>query len=80
MCDECRNFGAHHSQCPNAPEPKKIFDCKLCTDSIVEGDSYYDLPEIGKAHEACVKDLSSVDLLEKFGEYPQIAESEGEWL
>ena len=42
MCELC-----HHSpclnRCPNAPDPKHVFICSDCGESICIGDEYYDI-------------------------------------
>ena len=42
MCELCR-FTHCPSNCPNAPEPPKVFVCSGCGDPIREGDDYWDV-------------------------------------
>lgn len=32
------------------------FTCAICGEAVYVGEDYYDLPELGKCHEDCVKD------------------------
>ena len=42
MCKECGRFVCS-SGCPNAPEPPKFGECKVCGADIFEGDDYYEI-------------------------------------
>ena len=42
MCEECLHYKCP-SQCPNAPEPKRVFICSGCGGPIYDGDNYYDI-------------------------------------
>lgn len=34
---------------------KRVYSCAICDDDILEGDDYYDLPELGICCEECVE-------------------------
>lgn len=40
MCTECRQHPCH-PRCPNAPEPKAVYECVYCKKSIHDGEGYY---------------------------------------
>lgn len=42
MCQECRVIPCMPS-CPNAPEPKSVFICSGCGESIRDGDDYWEI-------------------------------------
>ena len=42
MCNICRQTPCH-PRCPEAPEPKAIYECINCNAGIYDGDGYYDL-------------------------------------
>ena len=42
MCELCHHVPCM-SSCPNAPEPKHVFICSGCGESICIGDEYYDI-------------------------------------
>lgn len=41
MCVECRQVPCHPS-CPNAEEPKGLYECKKCGCQIYKGDRYFE--------------------------------------
>ena len=52
MCSECYQTPCH-PRCPNAPDPPKVYECAGCSDSIVDGQDYYEVA--GKPYcEDCV--------------------------
>ena len=58
MCRECHQIPCHPS-CPNAPEPKHVYICSGCGESICEGDDYFDI--MGEQFcERCIEDAKSV--------------------
>ncbi len=42
MCQECRMTPCN-PRCPNAPEPKSVFICSNCGESIRDGDDYWEI-------------------------------------
>lgn len=38
-------------------EPKEICRCDVCGDYITEGETYYDIPDIGVCHEDCLIEM-----------------------
>ena len=42
MCEIC-HMTPCHPQCPNAPEPPAVYYCKVCGESIVAGETYYEM-------------------------------------
>ena len=59
----------------NAPEPKEIYTCEHCGESIVEGDEYVDV-DGDYYHDECFMDCSAEILLEKYGAVKGIAEAD----
>jgi len=66
MCSVCRMTPCR-SGCPNAPEPKPVHRCDKCGFGIYEGDLYLDSPK-GYVCEICIKDMSSMEMIELLGE------------
>lgn len=78
MCDECR-MSPCHPRCPNAPEPPKVYTCKICGEPIVEGEEYYEM-DAEFYHEECFKDNAVQILMDECGAMKGTAELEGpEW-
>lgn len=78
MCDECR-MSPCHPRCPNAPEPPKVYTCKICGEPIVEGDEYYEM-DAEFYHEECFEDNAVQILMDECGAMKGTAELEGpEW-
>lgn len=44
MCDVCRVIPCLPG-CPNAPEPRHVYICSGCGESICEGDTFYRVME-----------------------------------
>ena len=42
MCEICHSAPCL-SRCPNAPEPKTVFECSGCGGMILEGDYYWEI-------------------------------------
>ena len=74
MCEMCRQFPCH-PQCPNAPDPPKVYTCKHCDDPIVEGEMFYKLDD-DYYHEECFEDNATEILKESYGATKGIAEEE----
>lgn len=62
MCSECHQYPCH-PQCPNAPEPPKVYTCKHCNEDIVVGDECYEY-DGDYYHEDCFNDCAVEILLE----------------
>ena len=62
MCSEC-GFSRCPSGCPNAPEPEKVYTCKVCGENITVGDTYYEY-DGDYYHEECFEDEAVNILLE----------------
>lgn len=78
MCDECR-MSPCHPRCPNAPEPPKVYTCKICGEPIVEGEEYYEM-DAEFYHEECFEDNAVQILMDECGAMKGTAELEGpEW-
>lgn len=78
MCSECR-MSPCHPQCPNAPEPPKVYTCKICGEPIVEGEEYYEM-DAEFYHEECFEDNAVQILMDECGAMKGTAELEGpEW-
>jgi hypothetical protein len=39
---------------PDEDEPQVVYTCELCGHDILEGDDYYDLPDVGPCCEECI--------------------------
>ena len=65
MCQECR-CSPCLSRCPNAPEPKAIYDCGHCHEGIAEGDRCAEIKS-KHYHLECLYDMGTADLLELCG-------------
>lgn len=42
MCEYCHSF-PHLPGCPNAPEPRAVYECEYCGEGIYPGDKYVEL-------------------------------------
>lgn len=60
MCSECWMTPCHPN-CPNAPEPEKVYNCSHCNEPIYVGEEYYEFNG-EHFHEECFEDIA-VDLL-----------------
>ena len=64
MCEFC-----HQSicppRCPNADEPKVVYRCSHCGESITAGERYAEI-DGDYYHEECLDDWSTSDWLAKF--------------
>lgn len=73
MCDVCRQTPCN-PRCPNAPEPQAVYTCKICGESIVEGDEYYEMD--GEFyHEECFEDAAVKILMDECGAMKGTAEA-----
>lgn len=78
MCSEC-HMSPCHPRCPNAPEPLKVYTCKICGEPIVEGEEYYEM-DAEFYHEECFEDNAVQILMDECGAMKGTAELEGpEW-
>lgn len=78
MCSECY-MSPCHPRCPNAPEPPKVYTCKICGEPIVEGEEYYEM-DAEFYHEECFEDNAVQILMDECGAMKGTAELEGpEW-
>ena len=63
----CGYSGGNHAfGCPNAPEPPKIYECKLCDYGIREGDEYIDVGN-GYICKDCAESNRIIDIMETQG-------------
>lgn len=76
MCSEC-HMSPCHPRCPNAPEPPKVYTCKICGEPIVEGDEYYEM-DAEFYHEECFEDNAVQILMDECGAMKGTAELERE--
>lgn len=74
MCAMCGNYPCV-SRCPNASEPKPVFECVKCGEGIFEEDKYYDSPE-GYICKDCVEDMTVSEFMEMIGETFSTAKKE----
>lgn len=78
MCQVCLQTPCH-PRCPNAPEPPKVYTCKICGEPIVEGEEYYEM-DAEFYHEECFEDNAVQILMDECGAMKGTAELEGpEW-
>lgn len=75
MCELC-HMTPCHPRCPNAPEPPKVYTCKYCGESIVEGDNYFEL-DGDQYHDECFADAAVGILTKSYGAKSAVAEVEG---
>ena len=71
MCMICHQTPCH-PRCPNAPEPKWIYQCSKCGEGIFAGDKYIDTGT-ETICEWCAEDMTVQEVLELFGEGYQTA-------
>ena len=65
MCELCHRTPCD-SRCPNAPEPPAVYTCKICGESIVAGEDYYEMD--GEFyHEECFEDNAVKILMDECG-------------
>lgn len=77
MCDVCHQSPCH-PRCPNAPEPRALYECKVCGEGITAGEDYYEM-DGEQYHEECFRD-NAVEILEKeCGAFKRTAEEDGSW-
>lgn len=74
MCDICRQSPCH-PQCPNAPDPPAVYTCKICGESIVAGDVFYEM-DGEYYHEECFEDNAVSILVEECGAMKGTAEKD----
>lgn len=74
MCAMCGSSPCV-SRCPNAPEPKPVYECSRCGYGIMDGDKYFDSPE-GYICEECIEDMTAKEFMELTGETFSTAEKE----
>lgn len=74
MCSEC-HMSPCHPRCPNAPEPPKVYTCKICGEPIVEGEEYYEM-DAEFYHEECFEDNAVQILMDECGAMKGTAEFE----
>lgn len=78
LCEYCFGSGKYHTiGCPNAPEPKKIHDCKTCDYGICEGERYIDIGN-GYICENCADELTVTEIMDNLGWRFETAECEVE--
>ena len=74
MCSECRMTPCH-PRCPNATEPAAVYTCKICGESITEGEEYYEM-DAEFYHEECFEDNAVKILMEECGAMKGVVEKE----
>ena len=72
MCEYCHR-SICPSRCPNADEPKAVYHCSHCGESITVGERYAEI-DGSYYHEECLDDWSTSDWLAKFDISMQEAE------
>lgn len=74
MCEICRQYPCD-PRCPNAPEPKPVYECRKCKDGIQDGEKYFDSPD-GPICKGCIEDMTVTEFMELIGETFSTAEKE----
>lgn len=72
MCSLCLRIPCDR-RCPNAIEPKPVMICSVCNEGIFEGNRFYDSNK-GPVCEACLEDMTVLEILKLFGEKLTTAE------
>lgn len=54
MCSICHNSPCL-ARCPNADEPKAVYECNYCGEGIVRGEEYVEI-EDKYFHKSCIED------------------------
>ena len=74
MCSICWQMPCH-PRCPNAPEPKPVYECSVCKEGIYPGDEYFEAPD-GPVCYDCLDDMSVFELISLIGDEIKTAECE----
>lgn len=74
MCNICHQTPCH-PRCPNAPEPQAVYTCKICGQSIVDGEEYYEM-DGEYYHEECFEDNAVKILMDDCGAMKGTAEAD----
>lgn len=74
MCAECHSYPCH-PRCPNAPEPKHVYECESCEEGICYGDDFVEID--GKCYHVDCLDVE--DLLKMMGIDIMTALGEESW-
>lgn len=72
MCEYCHSYPHMHG-CPAEREPRTIYRCKYCGESISEGEIFYSI-EGGFYHKECLEDAGVTECLRIVGIEPERAE------
>lgn len=49
------NYVPDHDLEPPADKRRAVYSCGICKEDILEGEDYYDLPELGECCTRCVE-------------------------
>lgn len=71
MCSVCMQIPCN-TRCPNAPEPKAVYQCSVCGESIFRLQKYFETAE-GYICDDCIGDMSAKELMEMMGERMAVA-------
>lgn len=74
MCEVCYSNPCL-ARCPNAPEPKAVYICVSCGESIEEGEEFFKLDD-GYYHDDCFREDAVQILCDDYGAVKGIAEVE----
>ena len=74
MCTVCLSSPCH-PRCPNAPEPKPVYRCGLCNESIYQGDEYADI-DGNKICKGCLENMTPCEVLQMCGYHTWPAEED----
>lgn len=66
MCSYCLSNPCKPG-CPNAEDPEPVYECSICGEGIYEGEDFFDGPD-GYICKDCLKDMTSFEVIELFGE------------
>ena len=76
MCDICHSARCLPG-CPNAPDPKPLYECCECGDGIYPGDKYLEADRHYYCKD-CLDDMAAETLLSIVGVEMETAEEPGE--
>lgn len=71
MCCECLTNPCH-PRCPNASDPKWVYNCGWCGQPIFEEEEYMETPN-GPVCKECIEGMSVAEFMELTGEEFSVA-------
>lgn len=71
MCSICLQSPCNF-RCPNATEPKTVYQCSVCGEGIYRWQKYFETVK-GYICDECIEDMSATDLMEMMEERMEVA-------